>query len=62
MNALRQTFLFLTKLAWYNRVTLPIIITSAFMAMDIRVQVELNIHTERMLFQVGSKCYSYLIS
>lgn len=53
MNAFRQTFLFLTKLAWDSRVTLPIIITGAFMVMDIRMQVEINVHTERMLFQVG---------
>lgn len=52
MNAFRQTFLFLTKLAWDSRVTLPIIITGAFMVMDIRMQVEINVHTERMLFQV----------
>ncbi|KAG4078366.1 hypothetical protein HA402_013076 [Bradysia odoriphaga] len=51
MNAFRQTFLFLTKLAWDSRVTLPIIITGAFMVMDIRMQVEINVHTERMLFQ-----------
>jgi len=51
MNTFRQTFLFLTKLAWDSRVTLPIIITGAFMVMDMRMQIEINVHTERMIFQ-----------
>ncbi|KAJ6636075.1 SUMO-interacting motif-containing protein 1, partial [Pseudolycoriella hygida] len=49
MNTFRETFVFLAKLAWNSRVTLPIIITGAFMVMDIRMQVEINIHTERMV-------------
>lgn len=44
--------MFLAKLAWDIRVTLPMIVTAAFMAMDYRVQVEINVHTEGIMFQV----------
>lgn len=47
-----KTFIFLTKLAWDSRVTLPMIVTAAFMAMDFRMQVEINVHTEGIMFQV----------
>lgn len=47
-----RTFIFLAKLAWKSRVTLPMIVTAAFMAMDFRMQVEINVHTEGIVFQV----------
>lgn len=47
-----QTFLFLTKLAWKSKVTLPILVTAVFLAMDFRMQIELNIETEQLVFQV----------
>lgn len=45
-----KTFMFLTKLAWNSRVTLPMIVTAAFMAMDFRMQVEINVHTEGIMY------------
>lgn len=31
------------------------ILAGAFMVMDIRMQIEINVNTERLLFQVGSE-------
>lgn len=47
-----KTFLFLTKLAWSSRITLPMLVTTAFMIMDIRMQIEINVHTERILVSI----------
>uniref|UniRef100_A0A1L8D892 Uncharacterized protein n=1 Tax=Nyssomyia neivai TaxID=330878 RepID=A0A1L8D892_9DIPT len=44
-----QTFMFLTKLAWNSRTTLPLLITAVFLAMDFRMQVELDLHMENDL-------------
>lgn len=52
-SSFNETFLFLTKLAWKNRVTLPIFITIAFMACNFRWEVEISIQTERIAFQVS---------
>ncbi|XP_055684474.1 uncharacterized protein LOC129790764 [Lutzomyia longipalpis] len=46
-----QTFMFLTKLAWNSRTTLPLLITAVFLAMDFRMQVELDLHMENQDFQ-----------
>lgn len=43
-----ETFIFLTKLAWNCRMTLPMLVTAAFMAMDVRLQIEINVRTERI--------------
>lgn len=51
-SAIGQTFLFLTNLAWKSKVTLPILVTAVFLAMDFRMQIELNIETEQLVFQV----------
>lgn len=40
-----EVFIFLTKLAWRCRVTIPVFVTAVLMAMDIRLQVEINIQT-----------------
>lgn len=56
-----KTFIFLTKLAWDSRVTLPMIVTAAFMAMDFRMQVEINVHTEGIMFQVRIPSYDDLM-
>lgn len=44
-----RTFMFLTKLAWNSRITLPLLVTVAFMAMDFRMQIEINVQTERVV-------------
>uniref|UniRef100_A0A1B0GK72 Sepiapterin reductase n=1 Tax=Lutzomyia longipalpis TaxID=7200 RepID=A0A1B0GK72_LUTLO len=46
-----HTFMFLTKLAWNSRTTLPLLITAVFLAMDFRMQVELDLHMENQDFQ-----------
>ncbi|XP_034664059.1 uncharacterized protein LOC117898616 [Drosophila subobscura] len=38
-------FLFLTELAWKSRLTMPILVTTAFLVMDIRLQIEINIQS-----------------
>ena len=48
-----KSFLFLTKLAWNCKVTLPVLVTAVFLAMDFRMQIELNIETEQLVFQVN---------
>jgi hypothetical protein len=50
-SSFNETFLFLTRLAWKNRVTLPIFITIAFLACNFRWEVEISIQTERIAFQ-----------
>lgn len=51
-GAFGRTFMFLTKLAWSSRFTLPMLITAAFIAMDFRMQVEINVHNARVAFEV----------
>lgn len=43
--------MFLTKLAWNSKVSLPVLLTCAFMVLNFRWEVEINIHTERIVFQ-----------
>ncbi|EDV94643.1 uncharacterized protein LOC6567633 [Drosophila grimshawi] len=40
-----KVFLFLTDLAWKSRLTIPVLVTTAFLVMDIRLQIEINIET-----------------
>ncbi|KAH8312655.1 hypothetical protein KR044_012003 [Drosophila immigrans] len=40
-----NVFLFLTDLAWKSRLTIPVLVTTAFLVMDIRLQIEINIQT-----------------
>ncbi|XP_017859678.1 PREDICTED: uncharacterized protein LOC108611499 [Drosophila arizonae] len=40
-----NVFLFLTDLAWKSRLTIPLLVTTAFLVMDIRLQIEINIQT-----------------
>uniref|UniRef100_A0A336MCI8 CSON014133 protein n=1 Tax=Culicoides sonorensis TaxID=179676 RepID=A0A336MCI8_CULSO len=52
MNSkLGTTFMFLTKLAWNSKLSLPVLLTCAFMVLNFRWEVEINIHTERIVFQ-----------
>uniref|UniRef100_A0A182W7E3 Sepiapterin reductase n=1 Tax=Anopheles minimus TaxID=112268 RepID=A0A182W7E3_9DIPT len=47
-SALGRTFLFLTNLAWKNRVALPALIMVGCMVLNYRGEIEINIHTERI--------------
>ncbi|XP_055906383.1 trigger factor [Eupeodes corollae] len=40
-----EVFLFLTDLAWKSRVTIPVLVTTVFLIMDIRLQIEINIQS-----------------
>ncbi|XP_013106964.1 uncharacterized protein LOC106086725 [Stomoxys calcitrans] len=40
-----EVFMFLTNLAWKSRVTIPVLVTTAFLIMDIRLQIEINIQS-----------------
>jgi len=40
-----KVFMFLTDLAWKSRLTIPVIVTTAFLVMDIRLQIEINIQS-----------------
>lgn len=57
-----KSFLFLTKLAWNCKVTLPVLVTAVFLAMDFRMQIELNIETEQLVFQVSLLNFRLLFS
>lgn len=48
---LGRTFLFLTELAWKNRVALPALIMVGCMVFNFRWEIEINIHTERIALQ-----------
>uniref|UniRef100_A0A182XZX9 Uncharacterized protein n=1 Tax=Anopheles stephensi TaxID=30069 RepID=A0A182XZX9_ANOST len=47
-SAFGRTFLFLSKLAWRNRVALPALIMVGCMVLNYRGEIEINIHTERI--------------
>lgn len=40
-----EVFLFLTDLAWKSRMTIPVLVTTVFLIMDIRLQIEINIQS-----------------
>lgn len=44
-----NVFLFLTDLAWKSRLTIPVLVTTAFLVMDIRLQIEINIQTGQVV-------------
>lgn len=50
-SAFGRTFLFLTKLAWKNRVALPALIMVGCMVLNYRGEIEINIHTGRIAVQ-----------
>lgn len=45
---MEQPLLFLIKLAWACRYRLPILITVGFMALDIRMQLEIHVQMRRI--------------
>ncbi|KAM7361703.1 uncharacterized protein ACRADG_012645 isoform 1-T2 [Cochliomyia hominivorax] len=44
-SAFGEVFMFLTNLAWKSRLTIPVLVTTAFLIMDIRLQIEINIQS-----------------
>lgn len=43
-SSLRGPFSFLLRLAWESRIRLPVLITVAFMVLDVRMQLEINVN------------------
>lgn len=43
-----ETFIFLTKLMWKNRIILPAMISVAFLVCNFRWEIEISIQTERI--------------
>lgn len=48
---MHETFTFLTKLAWKNRITIPVLVCVAFLSLNFRWEIEISIQTERIEFQ-----------
>lgn len=44
-----ESFLFLIKLAWKSRITLPVLVTAIFMVMDLRPRIDINIQTRQIV-------------
>lgn len=44
----KETFLFLTKLMWKNRVVLPAMISVFYLVSNFRWEIEISIQTERI--------------
>lgn len=43
-----ETFIFLTKLMWKNRIILPTMLSVAFLVCNFRWEIEISIQTERI--------------
>lgn len=43
-----DTFIFLTKLMWKNRIILPTMVSVAFLVCNFRWEIEISIQTERI--------------
>lgn len=49
-----ESFLFLTKLAYKNRVTIPVFVCVAFLVCNFRWEIEISIQTERLQVQANN--------
>lgn len=49
-----ESFLFLTKLAYKNRVTIPVFVCIAFLVCNFRWEIEISIQTERIQLQANN--------
>lgn len=50
----KSTFMFLSKLAYKNRVTIPLFVTIAFLIFNFRWEIEISIQTERIQLQANN--------
>lgn len=50
----KSTFMFLTNLAYKNRLTIPIFVTIAFLVCNFRWEIEISIQTERIQLQANN--------
>lgn len=51
---MKSTFMFLTNLAYKNRLTIPLFVTVAFLAFNFRWEIEISIQTERIQLQANN--------
>lgn len=54
MPAMKSTFIFLTNLAYKNRLTIPLFVTIAFLVCNFRWEIEISIQTERIQLQANN--------
>lgn len=50
----KSTFMFLTNLAYKNRLTIPLFVTIAFLVCNFRWEIEISIQTERIQLQANN--------
>lgn len=50
-----EIFMFLTNLAWKSRMTIPVLVTTAFLIMDIRLQIEINFQSGQVVGNIVTK-------
>ena len=50
----KSTFMFLTNLAYKNRVTIPVFVAVAFLVCNFRWEIEISIQTERIQLQANN--------
>lgn len=59
-KAITDTLMFFSRLAWNCRISLPLFVMVSFMALDFRMQIEINVETQRIrrvhLFDVSVEC------
>lgn len=48
MSNFHETFMFLTKLMWKNRIVLPAMISVFYLVSNFRWEIEISIQTERI--------------
>lgn len=51
---MKSTFMFLTNLAYKNRLTIPLFVTIAFLVCNFRWEIEISIQTERIQLQANN--------
>lgn len=56
-SAFGEVFMFLTNLAWKSRLTIPVLVTTAFLIMDIRLQIEINIQSGQVVRSLIKKIF-----
>jgi hypothetical protein len=54
MLMMKSTFMFLTNLAYKNRITIPLFVTIAFLVCNFRWEIEISIQTERIQLQANN--------
>lgn len=59
---MKSTFMFLTNLAYKNRLTIPLFVTVAFLVCNFRWEIEISIQTERIQLQANNDDHEEILS